>query len=171
MVGARITYSGFDRAIAILEGTSGAADNMDLAWAKVHNLLNSISKNQIQYGGQRGPNKWANLNPVTIARKRRDGYRLKKMYRTERTADSLAKRNDPDHVWRVVPSSNTAFYGSKTDAFAAQMEEVGERPFRPPVDLNEEDVTKVAKILMDHVMSGAASKQARILGRITQAVD
>jgi hypothetical protein len=166
MVVVRITESGTDNSIGIVERVSTNAMNMDLAWRKIHLLLLSIEQKQFAYSGRRGPNPWPALSPNTIARKRRLGLRLKKMHATEELANSLRTYTDPLHVWRVWPAGEVkAEFGSRAKAFAPQQfnETQAHFPFRPPVDLTENDVNRVTKIIHDHVMSGAASRQAALL--------
>jgi hypothetical protein len=162
-----------DRTMGIFQQTAWqTTDNMDVAWARVHNLLLSIEQKQFSGGGRRGPNPWAVLSPNTIARKRRMGLRLKKMHATTETAQSLRTHSHPLHVWRVNPSSaQGAEFGSRAKGFQVhQFTDSGAHfPYRPPVDLTDMDVRKVTRIIHDHVMSGAASKQGRLLSHREKA--
>jgi hypothetical protein len=168
MVVIQNSVEGVEKAVNIFQGiASQVDDNMDVAWARVHRLLVAIEAKQFAYGGTRGPNPWAPLSPNTIARKRRMGLRLKKMHATEETANSLRTLNNPLHIWRVHPGSDPyAEFGSEAQGFKVhQFDDSGNHfPFRPPVDLTEMDVNKVTKIFHAHIMSGAATRQGRLIG-------
>lgn len=141
-----------------------SAMDFSLAWAKVYNLLLKIEQLQFGYGGRRGPNPWANLSPVTIADKRRKGLRLAKMHATEDLATAMTKRNAPHQIWKSDHFG--AVFGSDLEQFQFHQgnEEGTAMPFRPPVDLTELDVQRITKIIHNHVVSGAASRQGKLLG-------
>ena len=138
-----------------LIGLSARGRDMSPAFDVILDLWIEETTEQFASEGGHASGGWKQLQPVTIARKRREGLRPEILRATDRMMQSLTRRGDSDMIATVSPSELD--YGSSVPYTRFHQTGTRKMPQRRPVEFTEPTRRATLKILQRFLVTGEAA--------------